>query len=155
MKKNLIFLFITLLSFSVLYAQEEERLKGEFYLTSDFGLMLGTINRIEVSPALGYYFNDRFTSAVGIKYEFYSETRLYANQETVKTHIYGPRMFARYTIFKNLGEFLPIGINTALFVHSEFESNSLERRYFDYPRNSENGRFWYIRCMVGATYRRV
>jgi hypothetical protein len=125
-------------------------LKGKTFLASDFGLLLGTINRIEFSPAFGYYFSDRFNVAAGFKYEFYSETRLYASQVPIKTNIYGPRAFARYSIFKNLGDYLPIGANTALFAHAEVESSSLENKYFAYPSFPENGRFWYTTMLVGG-----
>ena len=152
MKKNLLSFLIIIFSFSITYAQDDEELKGEFFLAPDFGLILGTINRIEFSPALGYYFTDRFCVAGGFKYEFYSETRLYTNQSTIKTNIYGPRAFARFTIFKNLGDYLPIGMGTSLFTHMEFESSSLERKYFDYPAYSDNGRFWYSTVLVGGGF---
>ncbi len=150
MKKCLLIFCFT--SFSILhgYAQGEKSLKGEFFLAPDFGLMLGTINRIEFSPVLGYNITDRFSIAAGFKYEFYSKTRLYNYQERVKTHIYGPRAFVRYTLFKNLNDFLPISMNTGLFAHLESESSSLERRLFDYPSFPENGRFWYSTLLVGG-----
>ena len=150
MKKCFLIIFITIFSFSSIYAQEEESLKGEFYLAPDFSLMLGTINNIEVSPAFGYHITDKFSIAAGFKYEFYSNTRLYSYQQTVKTHIYGPRAFARFTFFKNLGDFLPIGMNTGLFAHAEFESSSLEKKYFIYATNPDNGRFWYSTVLVGG-----
>jgi hypothetical protein len=150
MKKKLAILFLVVLSYSYLYAQDEGSLKDVFYLASDIGLMLGTTNRIEVSPALGYHFTNRFSLAGGIKYQFYSETRLYANQAPVKTNIYGPRVFARYTIIKNLGDIFPIGTNTSFFAHTEFESSSLERKYFDYPNFTLNGRFWYSTILFGG-----
>jgi hypothetical protein len=152
MKKNLIIIFIISTSFSLSFAQDEEKMNGELFLAPDFGLMLGTINRIEFSPALGYYLTDRFCVAGGFKYEFYSETRLYTYQSAIKTNIYGPRVFAQYTIFRNLGDFLPVGSSTGLFTHIEFESSSLEKRYFYYPYNPEKGRFWYHTILVGGGF---
>jgi len=150
MIKKLSLLLIIIFSFSMVYAQVENIYKGRFYIAPDFGLMLGTINRIEVSPVLGYYFTERLNLAAGFKYEFYSNTRLYSYQQQVKTHIYGPRAFARYSIIKDLGEFLPIGANTAVFAHAEFESNSLENKYFAYPTFPGSGRFWYSTLLVGG-----
>jgi hypothetical protein len=112
--------------------------------------MLGTINRIEVSPALGYQITNRFNVAAGFRYEFYSETRVYSTQSSTKTHIYGPRAFVRYTIFENLGEFLPVAFNTSLFSHIEYESSSLEGKYFGYPMNPDYGRYWYSTFLVGG-----
>jgi hypothetical protein len=150
MNKSLIIFFLIMFSYPDLYSQDEDNLKRKFYLASDFGFMLGTINRIEVSPALGYYCTNRFSIAGGTKYEFYSETRLYAKQVPVKTSIYGTRVFARYTIINNLGDFLPIGMNTSLFAHSELESSNLERKYFDYPNFPSKGRFWYSTILIGG-----
>ncbi len=152
MKKYFSILIIPIFLVLSLNAQEEESLKGDFYLAPDFGLLLGTINQIEVSPALGYHLTDRFSAAIGFKYEFYSETRVYANQQVIKTHIYGPRTFLRYSVFKNLGTFLPIGMNTTLFTHAEFESSSLELKYFGYPNYPENGRFWYNAFLIGGGF---
>jgi hypothetical protein len=152
MKRHLITgCFIIISTWSV-YAQEEENYKGEFYLAPDFGLMLGTINQIEVSPAIGYHLSDRFSIGCGFKYEFYSQTRVYTNQTQVKTQIYGPRAFVRYTVFRNLGSFLPIGMNTSLFLHSEFEALNLEKKFFYYPNFPDDGRFWYNTILIGGGF---
>ncbi len=152
MKRLSIILLLVLYLFKASYAQDPENLKGGFYLAPDFGLMLGSINNIELSPALGYHISERFSLAAGFKYEFYSQTRLYASQPAFKTHIYGPRAFARYTLFKNLGDFLPIGMNTALFAHMEYESSSLEKKYFQPISISDEGRFWYSTILVGGGF---
>jgi hypothetical protein len=148
-RKPGIFSILFFSCFSV-FAQDESGSKGTFYIAPDFGLMLGTVNRIEISPALGYCITDRLSIAGGFKYEFYSETRLYASQYPVKTSIFGPRAFARYTVFENIGDYLPIGINTALFGHAEFESSSLENKYFSNSISPGNGRFWYSTVLLGG-----
>jgi len=149
MKKNIFILFFFVYSCLAIKAQDDEQgLKGQFYLAPDFGLMLGTISLIEVSPALGYYITPRLNAAIGFKYKFYSETWVYSTQDPIKTHIFGPRAFARYTIFNDLGDFLPVGINTSLFGHTEFESSSLEEKHFG--NSLEPGRFWYSTVLVGG-----
>ena len=50
--------------------QDEEFLQGMFFLSPDLGLMVGTTTRIEVSPTLGYYLNDRLCLAGGFIYEY-------------------------------------------------------------------------------------
>jgi hypothetical protein len=152
MKKLIIFLFLLIFSISNIYSQEEQSLKGQLFLSPDFGLMFGTINLIELSPALGYCITDRLSAAAGLKYMFYSKTRVYSNQAAEKTNIYGPRAFARYILVKNLGEFLPVGLNTNVFADVEFESNSLERKYFDYPTFPDKGRFWYDAFLIGGGF---
>ncbi len=145
-----VYFVIVFISFSTLSAQEEDNRRGDFFITPDFGLMFGSINRIEISPALGYHLTDKLSLAAGFKYEFYSQTRYYAYQPEFKTYIYGPRFFARYTFFKNLGDYFPFGMNTSLFAHAESETSSLERKYFDYPNFPETGRLWYSTILLGG-----
>jgi len=142
-------------SLSNICAQDEESLRGELFIAPDFGLMLGNINRIEFSPALGYYLSDRISIAGGFRYEFFSQTRVYTNQSVIKTNIFGPRAFARCIIFENIGELLPIGMGTTLFSHIELETSSLERKYFDYPNYPDDGRFWYTTVLVGGGFSQV
>lgn len=149
-KKYLILSLLTIYSFSFLQAQDEEDLSHQFFISPDFALMLGTVNRIEVAPALGYHITDRLSVAAGFKYEFYSQTRLYPYQEQIRTSIYGPKAFARYTIFKDLGSFLPISPGTGLFAHAEIESSNLESYYFSYNPLPETSRFWYTTFLVGG-----
>jgi len=149
MKQNILILLILNCLLLTSYSQDEENLKGEFYLAPDFGLTFGTISRIEVSPVLGYHITDRFNIAGGFKYEFYSLTNAY-NQDNFRTHIYGPRAFARYTLFKNIGKYLPVGMSTQLFAHAEFESSSLESKYFGSYSNPDSGRFWQSTLLVGG-----
>jgi hypothetical protein len=124
--------------------------RGNFYISPDFGLMLGNINQIEISPAAGYCITDRISIAAGIKYEYYSQTRLYSNQTQVKTNIYGTRIYSRYVLLNNISEYIPIGTNSSLFIHAELESSSLERKYFYSPNFPNDGRFWYSAFLVGG-----
>ncbi len=156
MKKLFFLLLISYLTNLFVSAQQDQQqYKGQFYIAPDFGLMLGSVNRIEISPACGYHLTDRFSLAAGFKYEFYSETRLYNNMSAIKTHIIGPRLFARYTVLNNLDDFLPIGLNASLFAHTEFEGSSLERKYFINTSFHESGRFWYNTILIGGGFSQV
>lgn len=150
MKTSLFLIIFSVFSNILLFSQEEQYQKGKFFIAPDFGLMLGSINNIEVSPAFGYYFTDRISAAAGFKYEFYSETRLYINQDPIKTSIYGPRAFLRIIVFKNMGKYLPIGMNTSLYGQAEFETVSLENKYYGLPGNVDSGRFWHDTPFIGA-----
>jgi hypothetical protein len=124
--------------------------RGNFYISPDFGLMFGSINQIEVSPVAGYCITDRISIAAGLKYEFYSQTRLYSYQTQVKTNIYATRLFGRYVVIKNISELIPIGSNSSLFLHAEVESSNLEKKYFYQPNFPNEGRFWNTALLVGT-----
>jgi len=151
MKKYLLSLLLFFQLFLAVDAQNGyDELKGKFYLSPDFGLMLGSINRIEFSPALGYHLTNRISLAAGFKYEFYSTTRVYMNQPTVKTSIYGPKVFLKYTLINNFNEFLPIGLDAAVFGHIEYEANSLETADFGNIALTTSKRFWHDTFLIGG-----
>ena len=127
-------------------AQDDINYKGKFFIAPDFGLIIGNSTQIELSPAIGYYFTNRFSMAAGFKYEYYKLTQLYLNN--FETNIFGPRLYARYSIIKNLGDIAPVQSNIEILAHAEFESLSLEQKYFMNP-NSE-GRFWYNTVLIGG-----
>ena len=127
--------------------QDEEFLQGMFFLSPDLGLMVGTTTRIEVSPTLGYYLNDRLCLAGGFIYEYYKQSAYLYNYET---NIYGPKVFARLTLIKNLGELLPIQSNAQILAHAEFESLSLDNEYFSLIPTPTEGRFWYSTALIGG-----
>ncbi len=155
MKSKLLLIFVLMYSLPYIYAQDKESLRAELYIAPDFGLMLGIVNRIEFSPAIGYYLTDRISIAGGFKYEFYSQTRVYSNQSAIKTHIFGPRAFARYTIINDIGEILPVGAGTSLFSHIELETSSLETKYFKYTNFPSEDRFWFSTVLVGGGFSQV
>lgn len=125
--------------------------KGHFFISPDFGLLIGTITRIELAPMAGYYLTNRLSVAAGIRYEYYREKRIY--YDPLKTHIYGPRFQTRFTFIENINNILPIGLYTALFVQAENETLSLDSKYFGFSSASENGRFWHNITLVGGGIR--
>ena len=139
---------ILLISFhyNSLEAQDDINYKGKFFIAPDFGLIIGNSTQIEVSPVLGYYFTDRFSVAAGFKYEYYKLTRYYS--DNFETNIFGPRLYVRYSVIKNLGDILPVQSNIEILAHAEFESLSLERKYFMNP--TLDGRFWYNTVLIGG-----
>lgn len=120
---------------------------GKFYLSPDFGLMLGTITRIEVSPSVGYNLTPRLSIGAGAKYQYYRIKDYYTG--TYKTNIYGPQVFARLIIIKDLANIFPSNSNTQIFGHVEYESLSLENKYFNNV-NITNGRFWFNTLLIGG-----
>jgi hypothetical protein len=152
MIRKILFFFIILFSLAILSAQDKQELKGKYFLGPDIGLMFGTVNRIEIAPVLGYYITNRLSIAAGFKYEFYSQKSLYTTVGSVKTHIYGPRAFMRFAVFNNIGDYLPVGMNSSIFMHAEFESNNLSSDYFYNPAVTDNSRFWHSTVLLGGGF---
>jgi len=53
-------------------------------------------------------------------------------------------------LFTDIGEKLNIGIAHSIFAHAEYEVLSLEKKYFEYPPSSEEGRFLAHSVLVGG-----
>jgi hypothetical protein len=136
-----------------LHAQqwEEVSYKGKVYLSPDFGLMLGTINRIEVGASVGYHLTERFSAGIGGRYEYYMDSRDYFGYEPFSTHTYGGRLFSRFTLIKNIENLVPIRSNFGIFAHAEYEALSLETEYYDVAnRYPDADRFWHHAILFGG-----
>ena len=143
-------LAISLFTLGEIHAQEENERKGQFYLAPDFGLLFGTVTRIEISPLLGYYLTNRVTLAGGFRYEYYKDSRNYPGLSSYSTSIYGPRGQVRYLIIHNLSNILPFRINAGIYFQAEQELLSLEKQYFAFPNNFEDGRFFKPITLIGG-----
>ena len=138
---------------SSLFAQSEDewadiRPIDRLFFGGNFGLMFGTVTNIEISPLVGYYLTPRLAAGGGTRFEYYRDKGYYAPYQTT---IYGANLFSRYTIIRNLGEGLNIGLNTGIFAQVEYEALSLDRAYFE-PPYTEEGRFWVHSVLVGGGF---
>ena len=119
-----------------LYKEKKRRNERIFY-GGNFSLAIGSITWIELSPLIGYRLTPRLSSGIGITY-------IYQKYDygliTYKTHIYGGKVFADYTLIRNIGETIGILDHTSFFLHGEHEVLSLERAYFDYLHPFTPGR---------------
>jgi hypothetical protein len=127
-------------------ADEELRPIDRLFFGGNFGLMFGTVTNIEFSPLVGYYLTPRLAAGAGIRFEYFKDKGYY---EPYQTTIYGGDLFTRYTIIRDLGEGLNIGLNTGVFTQAEWEVLSLEKEYFE-PPYTENGRFTVHSILVGG-----
>ncbi len=149
--------FAVLSVFTPLYGQyyneqpEDDSHAGHFFIAPDFGLMLGTVTRIEVSPSLGYNLTDRLSVAVGGRYEFLKDSRQYFPYISYSTNIFGIRAYSELDVIKNLNKVIPLGMNSGIFGHIEYEGLSLDRQYFDYPPQA--GRLWHSTMLLGGGLR--
>lgn len=148
--KRLIFSFIYLfLVLTPVFSQNDGNDRPgksrRFFFGGNFGLQVGSITNIEISPIAGYRVFPWFSVAAGPKYQLYGEN--YSGYK-FSTHIYGGRTFARIMLVSDLDEFIPVGFHGGLFLHGEYEMLSLERQHFDL--SGEEGRFWMKPVLAGG-----
>lgn len=130
---------------SHLFAQTEygESLKSRLFFGGTFGLGLGTVTNIDLSPMAGYNINRYFSGGLGITYMFYS-----FNQpgQDYRTSFYGTRLFARAVPLPDL---FP-----GIFVHAEYELMNNERFVQEDPFGPVVlKRAWTPAILVGPGYR--
>jgi len=112
-------------------------LKDRLFFGGGFGLQFGSYTNIEISPLVGLKLTPEFQIGAGMSYQFIS-----SDFYDFSTSIYGYRGFSNYLVLSNI------------FVHAEYESLSLESKYFDYLNRYPNtDRFWVGSFLVGGGYR--
>lgn len=120
-----------------------EDFKSRLYVGGTFGLGLGTVTNIDLSPMVGYNINDYFSGGFGMTYMFYSYNQ---PGQDVRTSFYGGRLFLRSV---PLPQTLP-----GLYLHAEIEHISNQR----YIANPVTGlyslkRAWTPGILVGPGFR--
>ncbi|NOY36106.1 MAG: hypothetical protein GXO83_00855 [Chlorobi bacterium] len=121
-----------------------------FFFGGMVGLRFGTITDIQLAPVAGCRLTPRLEFGVGFKYQYYSERNPLFKYNT---NIYGPRVFTRYLFLKNFSKIFPIKYNGGLFFDAEYETLSMEKKYFDFPAFNPEGRFWLKSYLVGIGLR--
>lgn len=129
---------------------EEEELPGRFFIAPDFGLVLGSATRIEFSPSLGYHLTRSLIVGTGGRFEYVKEKYFLNNQVNIQTMIYGYRLFTRLILIHNIDDFIPINVPIGIFAHAEFESLSLEEKYFRLSATDSDSRFWLNSFLAGG-----
>jgi len=126
MKKLLIFFAMTLLFFTASgqkVKKEAPPLRERIFFGGNFGLQLGTITNINLSPIVGLWVLPRLAVAAGPYYTFYKDPQ-------GRTDIYGGKAYIQFVVFQDLNKFIPLGSNTGLFLHLEDECLSLNSGYW-------------------------
>jgi hypothetical protein len=129
--------------------QAQNELPGRFFIAPDFSLVLGNLTRIEFSPLLGYHITPRLIGGIGGRFEYYREKSFINNSLDIQTMIYGYRIFTRLIIIKDIDEIIPLNIPLGIFGHAEYESLSLEERYFRLGYSTSNQRYWLNSVLAG------
>lgn len=142
MKKRLLLLLTTvcLLSFSVLAQDEKEEEapkkfdRSRLFVGGNFGLSFGNFTFINISPQLGYRFNDFFAAGIGINGQF-SQQKYRSGGTTLYKDRYG---VAGMNLF---GRFYPIQQG---FIQLQPEMNYIWGSRIDYTpqevKSSLNGK---------------
>lgn len=129
MKRNILIIVFLLilsnLSFSQVENYDKPRLIDKLVFGGNFGLLIGNVTHIDISPKVGYKLSDRSVVGIGAIYQYYKDNREYyylnqAYQMDYETNIYGGRVYGQYILIKETGKFLPIDLGSIL-VHAEYE----------------------------------
>ncbi|MBA4321179.1 MAG: hypothetical protein C0408_00025 [Odoribacter sp.] len=125
--RKILALVIFVFLFSILSGQKTRQevppLKERLFYGGSFSLMLGSVTNIEISPVIGLWILPRVAVAAGTSYTFYKS-------DNVKTDIFGGRAFVQYVLFRDLDKFIPLGIHTSFFLHTEDEMLSLDSYFW-------------------------
>lgn len=152
-------LFLFIVSYAVAQYEKEEfqqfSWQERFFYGGSFGLMFGTITDIEISPIVGYRLTRNLSLAIGPKYRYYRDSRVYSTSSgnyTLEGHIYGGRSYLQFHIVGDIHDFIPIGLHAGIFAHTEYEALSLEYEDFN-PFEQTSGRYTLHSFFVGGGLR--
>jgi hypothetical protein len=138
-------LIILNISYSAVSAQrtreEAPPFKERLFYGGSFGLMLGTLTDIDLSPVIGLWLLPRLNVAIGPKYRYY---KYYDD----RANIYGGRIYTQFAFVKDLDNIIPAGIHLGLFLHAEDEFFSLN--YTAGNVNGATGSYFINTPLVGA-----
>ncbi|OFY65089.1 MAG: hypothetical protein A2V64_04215 [Bacteroidetes bacterium RBG_13_43_22] len=103
---------------------EPPPLKERLFYGGSFGLQIGTITDIEISPIIGLWVLPRLNVAAGPNYRFYKDP-------AGRTDIYGGKGYTEFVLIKDINSIVPLGINMGIFFHFEDEFLSLDSEFWN------------------------
>jgi len=107
--------------------------KDRLYFGGNFGMQFGTVTLIDFSPLVGVMITPKFSSGVGITYQYFNDRRYYGGESSS----YGGRLFSRYNILPNI------------FLHGEYEAINFD----NYNIRTDNfERIWSNAIFLGGGY---
>jgi hypothetical protein len=122
--------------------EEPPPFRERLFFGGNFGLQLGTITDIQVSPVVGLWVLPRLAVAVGPDYRFFK-------YQSERTNIYGGKGYLQFVVFQDINSIIPIGIHTGIFLHLEDELLSLESSFWKNPPATSN-RFYINTILAGG-----
>lgn len=146
----LFFSIITLLlSFKTLNAQindreigslgNESNLKSRLFYGGGFGLQVGNVTLIELSPLIGYKATPKFGIGISPSYKYYRIKNYYSQSVNLETNVFGGSVFARYMIIESI------------FAHAEYETLYYKTKVPGSPIDLKQ----YNSVLVGGGYRQM
>ena len=144
--RKMLFSFLLFLCLTSIIIGQKSReapppLKERLFFGGNFGLQLGTITDIQVSPIIGLWVLPRVALGIGPDYRFFK-------YHDIQTNIYGGKFYTQFVIIQDINSFIPIGIHTGVFLHLEDELLSLEESYW--KNSSNSGRFYINTVLAGG-----
>ncbi|MFH0843138.1 MAG: hypothetical protein V1903_11005 [Bacteroidota bacterium] len=115
--------------------------RERLFFGGSFGLQIGTITDIELSPIAGFWVLPRLAVAAGPNYRFYKEP-------LGRTDIWGGRVYTEFVVIRDINSLIPIGLNMGIFVHFEDEFLSLDSEFWQIP--SVTNRYNINTLLAGA-----
>jgi hypothetical protein len=131
--------FVFIISASITFAQREYYpgdsipFKDRLYFGGNFGMQFGAVTLIDFSPLIGVMITSKFSSGVGITYQYFNDRR-YIGGESSSV---GGRLFSRYNILPNI------------FLHTEYESINFDNYNLISDRFE---RIWSNALFLGGGY---
>lgn len=153
--RNVLFVLLLLLPLS-LHAQfeiepeETEEPEGRWYLSPDFGLILGDITMVEVAPTIGFHLTPQLSTGIGVRYEYFRQLNFYTRAVEVNTSKLGLRAFVKIVLIPDLSDALPIPSKLSLFTYAEYEALNLDKEYYGLLQTIDSERFWHHGFLAGG-----
>ncbi len=137
--KYFFILILLQLNFHAVSQTEEMQriLHPKVVLGGNFGLQLGTITQIEVSPLVGYKVLKPWQVGVRVSYTYFKNFNY-----DISNHLYGYSAWTRIFVFQKI------------FGHAEYEQLSIQR-YDPNIGNYTGDRLWITGLLVGIGYSRM
>jgi hypothetical protein len=117
-------------------------LRERLFYGGSFGLQLGTITDIQVSPVVGIWLMPRLAVAAGPDYRYYKDPNY-------RTDIYGGSCYMQFVFIQDLDKLIPLGMHLGFFIHVEDELLSLQSTFWKKPPYASE-RFFINTVLAGA-----
>lgn len=105
-------------------------IRERIFFGGNFGLQIGTYTYIETSPMVGFWLLPRVAVAAGPSFK-------YIKDPFGDTDVWGGKSFVRLIVVNEIGKFIPIGLQTSLYLHSEYEGLSYRSDFFSNSYDKE------------------
>jgi hypothetical protein len=147
--KHLIIILIMLLSLNCQLLGQKVRetpppLRERLFFGGSFGLQFGSYTNIEINPIIGLWVLPKVALAVGPGYQYFSD-----NYYNISTSVFSFKTYGEFVLFRDLNDFIPVGIHMGIVFHLEDELLNLESEYWQNVTTGPD-RFWLNSLLLGG-----